>query len=75
MASPFPGMDPYLEGSDYWPGFHHALAEEIRGRLNARIGPKYYAEVNVLTVFEDSCGDNSPKWALSRQHELATCGL
>ena len=53
MASPFPGMDPYLESADVWPGFHHHLAEELMGQLNRRIGPKYYAEVNVRTVFED----------------------
>lgn len=31
MASPFPGMDPYLEG-DLWPDVHHALASQIRNR-------------------------------------------
>lgn len=53
MASPFPGMDPYLEASTIWSGFHHALPEEIRARLNAQIGPKYYADVEVHTVFEE----------------------
>jgi hypothetical protein len=23
MPSPFPGMDPYLEDSEIWRGFHH----------------------------------------------------
>ena len=53
MASPFPGMDPYLEESTIWSGFHHALPEEIRAQLNAQIGPKYYADVEVHTVFEE----------------------
>lgn len=53
MASPFPGMDPYLEDPSIWPGFHHSLAEELRARLNAQIGPKYYADVEVRTVFEE----------------------
>lgn len=53
MASPFPGMDPYLEASHIWQGFHHHLAEDLVGRLNARIGPKYFADVNVRTVYED----------------------
>ena len=26
MPSPFPGMDPYLEAPDIWPGLHDALA-------------------------------------------------
>ncbi|MEZ4867211.1 MAG: DUF4058 family protein [Caldilineaceae bacterium] len=53
MASPFPGMDPYLEDRNLWSGFHHALAEEIKALLNAQIGPKYYADVEVHTVFEE----------------------
>jgi hypothetical protein len=53
MASPFPGMNPYLEDRSIWPGFHHSLAEEIRAMLNAQIGPKYYADVEVRTVLED----------------------
>lgn len=53
MASPFPGMDPYLEDRTRWSGFHHSLAEEIKGALNAQIGPKYYAEVEIHTVFEE----------------------
>jgi hypothetical protein len=42
MPSSFPGMDPYLEDRTIFPGFHHALAEEFRGQLNAVIGPKYF---------------------------------
>ncbi len=53
MASPFPGMDPYLEDSSIWPGFHHYFANELVAQLNARIGPKYYADVNVRTVVEE----------------------
>ena len=29
MKSPFPGMDPYLEASDLWEGFHGHFIEEI----------------------------------------------
>ena len=32
MASPFPGMDPYLEG-EMWQEFHETLAGAIRGQL------------------------------------------
>jgi hypothetical protein len=46
-------MDPFLEDRRVWPGFHHSLAEEIRGRLNEQIGPKYYADVEVNTSLED----------------------
>jgi hypothetical protein len=40
-------MDPYLEDSEIWPGFHHSLAVELKRQLNQRIGPKYYADVEV----------------------------
>lgn len=35
MPSPFPGMDPYLETSQYWLGFHGCLIAGITGALNA----------------------------------------
>lgn len=40
MASPFPGMDPYLEATDLWPGLHHLLISEsvtyLQPQLRAR---------------------------------------
>ncbi len=42
MVSPFPGMDPYLEGS-LWTSFHHELATEIVRQLRPRLRPKYLA--------------------------------
>jgi hypothetical protein len=30
MASPFPGMDPYIEQPEIWSDFHLDLAAEIR---------------------------------------------
>jgi hypothetical protein len=53
MAYRFPGMDPYLEDPAIWRGFHHRLADEIADRLNPEIGPKYYADVDVHTTFEE----------------------
>lgn len=52
LASPFPGMDPFLEDPEIWMDFHHALAEEIRGQLNTRLSPRYYAGVEAHTVME-----------------------
>jgi hypothetical protein len=46
-------MDPYLESPEVWRGFHHHLAEELVRDLNARLDPKYYAEVEVEAVGED----------------------
>lgn len=53
MASPFPGMDPYLEDPEYWHSFHHHLAEEIMDQLNPRLVPKYYADVEVHVTMQE----------------------
>ena len=42
MPSPFPGMDPYLEG-DLSQEFHETLAGAIRAQLMPRLTPKYIA--------------------------------
>jgi hypothetical protein len=42
MPSPFPGMDPYLEG-EMWQEFHERLAHAISAQLMPRIAPKYVA--------------------------------
>lgn len=52
MNSPFPGMDPYLEGY-LWPDFHNALAAKIRQILAPRLRPTYTARLN-LYVVEDT---------------------
>ena len=42
MASPFPGMDPYLEG-DVWTPFQTILACEIVKQLVPKLRPRYLA--------------------------------
>jgi hypothetical protein len=42
MPSPFPGMDPYLEG-DLWTSFHILFAVEIARQLVPRLRPRYWA--------------------------------
>lgn len=42
MPSPFPGMDPYLEGS-LWTSVHSQLASVIVRQLNPQIRPRYIA--------------------------------
>src|SRR5450432_3589253 len=44
MPSPFPGMDPYLEGSP-WDSFHAEFISEIGRYLNSRLPTKYVAHV------------------------------
>jgi hypothetical protein len=40
MPAPFPGMDPYLEGS-LWTTFHFAFGAEIVRQLAPRLRPRY----------------------------------
>jgi hypothetical protein len=42
MQSPFPGMDPYLEGN-WWTSFHAMFASQMTGQLNSMLRPKYIA--------------------------------
>jgi len=42
MPSPFPGMDPYLEG-EMWQEFHDRLANQISVQLMPLLAPKYVA--------------------------------
>lgn len=49
MVSPFPGMDPYLEG-DLWTTFHIQLAVEIARQLTPQLLPRYFAFANQRQV-------------------------
>ena len=51
MPSPFPGMDPYLEGPR-WMGFHHQLVSEIARQLAPKLRPKYVALTTERVVIE-----------------------
>ncbi len=52
MPSPFPGMDPYLEGY-LWPDVHQALANKIRQQITPRLKPRYVARL-AITMIEDT---------------------
>ena len=53
MASPFPGMDPYLESPVIWPDVHHELISEVRAALNANLRPRYVARVELRVYISD----------------------
>lgn len=42
MPSPFPGMDPYLEGA-LWTTLHHGIGTEIVRQLAPKLRPRYIA--------------------------------
>lgn len=52
MPSPFPGMDPYLEGH-LWPDVHHDLASKIREQLTPQLRPKYVARIEVYMITDE----------------------
>jgi Protein of unknown function (DUF4058) len=47
MPSPFPGMDPYLEHPDIWPGVHLLLIAALAESLTPQLRPKYAVSVEV----------------------------
>ena len=51
MPSPFPGMDPYLEGPR-WPGFHFRFLAELDEALMPRVRPKYVVYVEERVYVE-----------------------
>lgn len=47
MSDTFPGMNPYLEHPDFWPGVHHLLITELLKFLSPQLRPKYIVAVEV----------------------------
>src|SRR5690242_4614109 len=52
MASPFPGMDPYIETSELWSDFHSNLAPAIQASLNQILRPRYFAGLVPYVTYE-----------------------
>ncbi len=51
MPSPFPGMDPYLEGQ-LWPDVHHALASQLRRQIVSHLPTRYVARIETQVVID-----------------------
>lgn len=51
-ASPFPGMDPYLESPDIWSDVHSTLINLFREQLNPQLVPHYLAELDTQLTIE-----------------------
>lgn len=51
MPSPFPGMNPYLEGY-LWADVHNALASKIRQLLVPLLRPRYTARLEIGSVLD-----------------------
>jgi hypothetical protein len=46
MPSPFPGMDPYLEHRDYFPGLHGDMITYLKEFIQPLLPPHYLAKTN-----------------------------
>ena len=57
MPSPFPGMDPYLEGRNIWPDVHNALIVTIRDALVPAVAPAYYVAIEERTYIVEEEGE------------------
>ncbi len=60
MASPFLGMDPYLEAPEYWRNVHDNLATEIQAQLAPLVRPRYYVEQEPRFIYDNSIGIGRP---------------
>ncbi|MBM4071822.1 MAG: DUF4058 family protein [Planctomycetes bacterium] len=52
MPSPFPGMDPYLEHSVLWEGFHARMIPAMANALQPALDPRYIATVEERVFIE-----------------------
>lgn len=57
MASPFPGMDPYLEG-ELWPDLHHMLAAVVRELIAPQLPPSYIAKIEAYNILDTEPGQD-----------------
>jgi len=58
MPSPFPGVDPFIEGQ-LWEDFHHGFIELIREALTPKVRPGYVVRVEERIYVEHHPGDHS----------------
>jgi Protein of unknown function (DUF4058) len=57
MPNPFPGMNPYLENSNFWPQVHHLMISIILESLVPKLLPKY--RVNIEKRIYEINGEES----------------
>jgi hypothetical protein len=73
MASPFPGMNPYLEHPELWPEVHHLLIGVLAETLNPQLLPKYRVAVEkrvYQTIAEDTLLIGVPDVAIAKFREV-----
>ncbi|MBW4440958.1 MAG: DUF4058 family protein [Plectolyngbya sp. WJT66-NPBG17] len=53
MPSPFPGMNPYLENSEFWSAVHNRLIVAIADDLVEHLSDRYRVEIEKRTYFSN----------------------
>ena len=75
MASPFPGMDPYLEDPAFWADFHHRFIDDWCDAVSSQLPPTYEARlnesVNLVQMSPDVVKLVYPDIAMSRKRRRA----
>lgn len=75
MPSPFPGMDPFVEGSALWPDFHGRFVNALSESIADRLPDHYHAALNeqVLLIEPDPRDDREigPDVTVVREHDVA----
>lgn len=72
MASPFPGMDPYLENPALWAGVHDGLIYTLSVELNACLPEGYYSRRQARLYVARDERDIVPDVAAFHQQEFGS---
>lgn len=78
MSMIFPGMDPYLEAPELWPGCHNSLIVYILDHLRPLLRPRYIAAIEERVFVEglqrrELIPDGLPKQGRPRHEERRCC--
>jgi hypothetical protein len=74
MPSPFPGMDPFLEAPEFFPGLHGRLIAHATESLQQVLPEPYYAEIYERVVVEETGRRIESDVGVYRDDRLAPSG-
>ncbi|MGE3539900.1 MAG: DUF4058 family protein [Candidatus Tectimicrobiota bacterium] len=74
MSMIFPGMDPYLEAPDLWPGMHASFIVYLRDHLQPRLRPRYLAAIEERVFVEGPDREIIPDVWVRRHHPRSAEG-
>jgi hypothetical protein len=75
VASPFPGMNPYLEHSDRWSTVHNRLIVALADLLTPQLLPKYQVDIEKRVYEVVGINRPHPQPFSSRRRELERRGV